>query len=105
MSQLRRLLGYLGPYRRDMVIGAALVLAETCFELLIPVLMADLIDVGVANRDMDYILSKGVQMAGSMPALPPGQPTAGVPGSGRPSSRRSSATPFPIWTTLRRPLW
>ena len=62
MSQLRRLLGYLGPYRRDMVIGAALVLAETCFELLIPVLMADLIDVGVANRDMDYILSKGVQM-------------------------------------------
>ena len=62
MSHLRRLLGYLGPYRRDMVIGAALVLAETCFELLIPVLMADLIDVGVANRDMDYILSKGVQM-------------------------------------------
>ena len=62
MSQLRRLLGYLGPYRRDMVIGAALVLAETCFELLIPVLMADLIDVGVANQDMDYILSKGVQM-------------------------------------------
>ena len=62
MSQLRRLLGYLGPYRRDMVIGAALVLAETCFELLIPVLMAALIDVGVANQDMDYILSKGVQM-------------------------------------------
>ena len=62
MNQLKRLLGYLGPYRRDMVIGGALVLVETCFELLIPVLMADLIDVGVANRDMDYILGKGVQM-------------------------------------------
>ena len=62
MSQLKRLLGYLGPYRRDMVIGGLLVLVETCFELLIPVLMADLIDVGVANRDMDYILTKGVQM-------------------------------------------
>ena len=62
MKQLRRLLAYLGPYRRDMVIGALLVLVETCFELLIPVLMADLIDVGVANRDMDYILNKGVQM-------------------------------------------
>ncbi len=62
MRQLRRLLGYLGPYRNDMVIGALLVLVETCFELLIPVLMADLIDVGVANRDMDYILHKGVQM-------------------------------------------
>ena len=53
---------YLGPYRRDMVIGALLVLLETCFELVIPVLMADLIDVGVANRDMGYILGKGVQM-------------------------------------------
>ena len=62
MRQLKQLLGYLGPYRRDMVIGALLVLVETCFELVIPVLMADLIDVGVANRDMDYILSKGVQM-------------------------------------------
>ena len=62
MRQLKRLLSYLGPYRRDMVIGALLVLLETCFELVIPVLMADLIDVGVANRDMDYILGKGVQM-------------------------------------------
>ena len=62
MRQLKQLLGYLGLYRRDMVIGALLVLVETCFELVIPVLMADLIDVGVANRDMDYILSKGVQM-------------------------------------------
>ena len=62
MKQLRRLLGYLGPYRRDMVIGGLLVLVETCFELVIPVLMADLIDVGVENRDMDYILAKGMQM-------------------------------------------
>ena len=62
MRQLKRLLSYLGPYRRDMVIGALLVLLETCFELVIPVLMADLIDVGVANRDMGYILGKGMQM-------------------------------------------
>ena len=62
MRQLRRLFSYLGPYRRDMVIGALLVLVETCFELVIPVLMADLIDVGVTNQDMDYILKKGVQM-------------------------------------------
>ena len=62
MGELRRLLGYLGPYRRDMVIGCALVLVETCFELIIPVLMADLIDVGVAGGDMDYILRKGGEM-------------------------------------------
>lgn len=35
MTDLKRLLGYLGPYRRDMVIGALLVVIETAFELFI----------------------------------------------------------------------
>ena len=62
MSDLRRLLRYLGPYRRDLAVGGLLVLVETAFELLIPVLMADLIDVGVKTGDVDYLLRKGVQM-------------------------------------------
>ena len=62
MKEFRRLLSYLGPYRRDMAIGALLVFIETVFELVIPVLMADLIDVGVENRDLTYIVGKGVQM-------------------------------------------
>ena len=62
MRDIRRLLMYLGPYRKDMVTGAFLVLAETCLELFIPVLIADLIDVGVAGHDISYILSKGLQM-------------------------------------------
>ena len=33
MRDIRRLLMYLGPYRKDMVTGAFLVLAETCLEL------------------------------------------------------------------------
>ncbi|WP_423202432.1 ABC transporter ATP-binding protein [Intestinimonas timonensis] len=45
-----------------MAIGALLVFIETVFELVIPVLMADLIDVGVENRDLHYIVGKGVQM-------------------------------------------
>lgn len=64
MNELRRLLSYLGPYRRDMLIGSLLVLVETAFELVIPVLMADLIDVGVENRDLHYIVIKGLQMGG-----------------------------------------
>lgn len=62
MKELRRLFSYLGPYRRDMIIGAVLVLVETCFELFIPILMADIIDVGVTNHDIPYILHKGIQM-------------------------------------------
>ncbi len=62
MKELKRLLAYLGPYRRDLFIGGLLVLVETAFELVIPVLMADLIDVGVEGRDLHYIVVKGVQM-------------------------------------------
>ena len=62
MKDLKKLFGYFGPYRRDLLLGAVLVLVETCFELFIPVLMADIIDVGVANHDVPFILHKGIQM-------------------------------------------
>ena len=62
MSDFKRLLGLLGPYRRDLLLGAGMVLVESAFELVIPVLMADIIDVGVAAKDIPFILHKGVQM-------------------------------------------
>ena len=62
MRELRRLLGYLGPYRRDLLIAAVMIILETAFEMVIPVLMADIIDVGVANRDVAVILQRGIQM-------------------------------------------
>ena len=62
MNDMKRLLSYAGPYKRDMIFGAVLVLVETCFELFIPILISDLIDVGVANGDIPYIYRKGIQM-------------------------------------------
>lgn len=62
MKDLKCLLHYLGPYWKDMVIGALLLIIETGFELVIPILMSDLIDVGIANHDMTYILHKGIYM-------------------------------------------
>lgn len=62
MKDIKRLLAYCGPYRVDMILGMLLVMVETGFELVIPVMIADLIDVGVANWDVDYIVAKGIQM-------------------------------------------
>ena len=62
MKDMKRLLKYAGPYKRDMIFGAVLVLLETCFELFIPVMIADLIDVGGASHDLNYIYGKGLQM-------------------------------------------
>ena len=62
MRKLKQLLSYLGPYRRDLLIAAVMIVAETIFEMVLPVLMSDIIDVGVADRDMALILHRGVQM-------------------------------------------
>ena len=62
MEDLKRLFSYLGSYKKDMILAYLLVVLETVAELIIPVIMADLIDVGVANKDLDYIIFKGVQM-------------------------------------------
>ena len=62
MNDLKRLWGYLGPYRGDLLLGGLMVLVESAFEMVIPVLMADIIDVGVVRQDVPYILHKGVQM-------------------------------------------
>lgn len=63
MSDLKRIASHLGPYREDLFLGALLVLVESSFELVIPVLMADIIDVGVQNGDMSIIATRGLEMA------------------------------------------
>lgn len=63
MKDMKRLFGYMGPYKKDMILGALLVLIETGFELFIPIMISNLIDIGVANHDVNYIYVKGVQMA------------------------------------------
>lgn len=63
MKDMKRLFGYMGPYKNDMILGALFVMIETGFELFIPIMISNLIDIGVANHDVNYIYVKGVQMA------------------------------------------
>lgn len=59
---LKRLFPYMKKYQKPLIFSCICVIAETVFELVIPILMADIIDVGVANGDSDYIIMKGAQM-------------------------------------------
>ena len=63
MKNLRKLLSLLGPYRRSIIIACILIVIETSFELIIPTMMADLIDNGVATGDVRYMLIRGGEMA------------------------------------------
>lgn len=41
------------------IIGAIFKLSEAIFELIVPIIMADIIDTGIANGDIKYILTQG----------------------------------------------
>ena len=63
MKDLKRLFRYMGPYRRDMFLGMLLVVVESAFEMVIPILMSNIIDEGVAQADVGRILQIGLEMA------------------------------------------
>lgn len=58
----KRLASYMKPYRTYAILAICCVAVETMFELIIPLIMADIIDVGVANGDKAYIFEKGAFM-------------------------------------------
>ena len=52
---LRRIFSYIGSYRKYLVLAVLCITAESLFELIIPLIMADIVDIGVAARDQAYI--------------------------------------------------
>lgn len=61
---LIRLFSYMNQYKKYAALAVVCIMTEGVFELLVPLIMADLIDVGVANGDRAYIYMKGLQMVG-----------------------------------------
>lgn len=59
---LKRMYSFMRKYKKYLILSCLCVVAETVFELVIPLLMADIIDIGVANHDGHYIMVKGLQM-------------------------------------------
>lgn len=54
-----KLLRYLKGYLKESILGPFFKLLEAAFDLLIPLVMADIIDVGIANKDVNYIYQMG----------------------------------------------
>ena len=51
---------YLKPYRKEAVIGFFFKLIEAFFELIVPIVVADIIDYGILHQDQPYILQQGL---------------------------------------------
>lgn len=64
MKSVKRLLPYLKPYRKHCLAGPVFKLIEAILELYLPLIMARVIDQGVATGDSAYILRMGGVMLG-----------------------------------------
>ncbi len=55
---MRKLLRFLRPYRVESLLGPLFKMAEALFELFIPLIVANIVDIGIANGDKAYILKQ-----------------------------------------------
>lgn len=62
---MKRLLKYLSNYKKESVLGPLFKLLEASFELIVPLIVAQIIDVGIKNENNSYI----VKMIGVMVLL------------------------------------
>ena len=61
---MKKLWPHARPYLPIIFLGVICSAAEAVFELLIPLVMSDIVDIGIATGDVDYILKKGFLMVG-----------------------------------------
>lgn len=59
---VKKLLSYVGEYKKWVLLAPVLMVAEVVCELILPRLMAAIVDVGIQNGDMDAILKNGLLM-------------------------------------------
>ena len=63
MKDLKKILKYIRGYGKECVLGPLFKLLEASFELLIPLVVARIVDVGIAVRDQGYVVKMVLVMA------------------------------------------
>ena len=59
---MKRLMIYLKEYKKESILAPLFKLLEAFFELLVPLVMANIIDYGISNRNMGYIGKMGLAL-------------------------------------------
>ncbi len=59
---IKKMMSYIGEYKRDTILSPLFIIAEVFLEVLLPTLMALVIDNGVETGDMNYVMKMGVVM-------------------------------------------
>ena len=51
---------FLKNYKKQVILGPIFKLIEAIFELIVPIIMAKIIDIGIQNKDISYVLKMGI---------------------------------------------
>ena len=57
---MKSVLKYLKNYQKELILGPFFKLLEAIFELIVPVVMAKIIDIGIGQSDRGYIFKSGI---------------------------------------------
>ena len=60
---MKKLFVHMKGYRKECIISPLFKMLEACFELFVPLVVASIIDVGIANKDKPYIVKMCLVMA------------------------------------------
>ena len=61
---IKKLLPYMKKYKTPLILGVMCAALEAVFELLIPLVMANIVDIGITNGDSWYTIKMGLLMVG-----------------------------------------
>lgn len=56
---MKRLLSYMCAYKKESILGPLFKMLEASFELFVPLVVASMVDVGIANRSVSYVVRMG----------------------------------------------
>ena len=60
---MKKLFVYLKDYKKESILGPLFKLLEASFELIVPLVVASMIDVGIAGSDKSYVIKMCLVMA------------------------------------------
>lgn len=67
---IKKIARYVGEYKKAAILSPVFIILEVIADIIIPYLMANMIDIGVGNGNMEYVYKSGLLMIGvSMMAL------------------------------------
>ncbi len=61
---LRKLLPYMKKYRKYAVMSPIMMVLEVASDVIIPLLMAQIVNIGIHNKDMNFVMKNGLMMIG-----------------------------------------